>query len=80
MISSSLIFKLIQPNKISEKINAIIIDNNTKVNELDNEQSFNNIFRPYYKLVIQYIYYTHNKFLISNLELGKEKIILMKWI
>ena len=74
LISSSLIFKLIQPNKIPEKINVIIIDNKSKGNELDNRQSFNNLFLPYYKQVIQYGYYTHNIFIISNFELGNEKI------
>ena len=72
VVSSSVISRLIQPNKISEKINVIIIDNksnNSEVN-VDNEQTFNNLFIPYYKKAIQYGYYYHNIFMISNLEIG----------
>ena len=74
IISSSVISRLIQPNKISEKINVIIIDNksNNNINDsnIDNEQSFNNLFLPYYKKVIQYGYYIHNISTCSNLEIN----------
>ena len=76
LICSSVITKLIQPNKISEKINVIIIDNKSKNNELDNEQSFNNLFLPYYKQVIQYGYYIHNISIISNFEIYRDTINL----
>ena len=76
--SSSVLSRLIQPNKISEKINVIIIDNKSSnnINEsnIDNEQSFNNLFLPYYKKVIQYGYYKHNIFLCSNLEINYNEI------
>ena len=71
------LIRLIQPNKIAEKINVIIIDNKYNNNNeyIDNEQSFNNLFLPYYKQVIQYGYYTHNISNISNLELGNKENI-----
>ena len=57
-----LLIRLIQPNKISEKINVIIIDNKSNNNgdHIDNEQTFNNLFLPYYKQVIQFGFYIHN--------------------
>ena len=77
LTTPSLLFKLIQPNKISEKINVIIIDNksNNKGEYIDNEQSFNDLFLPYYKKVIQYGYYIHNISVISNLEIGNKEIL-----
>ena len=73
--SPSFISRLIQPNKISEKINVIIIDNKSNNNTyIDNEQSFNNLFLPYYKKVIQFGYYTHNIFSISNFEIRNNEI------
>ena len=77
LTTSSFISRLIQPNKVSEKINVIIIDNKSNNNEeyIDNEQLFNNLFLPYYKQVIQYGYYTHNIFIISNLDIYNKEIL-----
>ena len=77
IISSSIISRLIQPNKTSEKINVIIIDNksNNSDSNIDNEQTFNNLFIPYYKKTIQYGYYNHNISVISNLEIDNDNII-----
>ena len=71
-----LLIRLIQPNKISEKINVIIIDNKSNNNgdHIDNEQTFNNLFLPYYKQVIQFGFYIHNISIISNLEIGNKEI------
>ena len=46
-----LLLRLIQPNKISEKINVIIIDNKSNNNgeHIDEEQTFNNLFLLHYK-------------------------------
>ena len=76
LVSSSVISRLIQPNKISEKINLIIIDNksNKTDSNVDNEQTLDNLFIPYYKNAIQYGYYNHNIFIISNLEMGNNYI------
>ena len=78
IILPSLLLRLIQPNKVPEKINVIIIDNKSNNNNdayVDNEQSFNNLFLPYYKQVIQYGYYIHNISNINNLEIYKNENI-----
>jgi len=71
-----LLVRLIQPNKISEKINVIIIDNKSNNNGeyIDDEQTFNNLFLPYYKQVIQFGFYMHNISIISNFEIGNKEI------
>jgi len=71
-----LLLRLIQPNKISEKINVIIIDNKSNNNgeHIDEEQTFHNLFLPYYKQVIQFGFYIHNISIISNLEIGNKEI------
>ena len=70
------LLRLIQPNKISEKINVIIIDNKSNNNgeHIDEEQTFHNLFLPYYKQVIQFGFYIHNISIISNLEIGNIEI------
>lgn len=73
-----LLYRIVQPNKISEKINVIIIDNksnNSNGDHIDDEQTFNNLFLPHYKQVIQFGFYLHNIAIISNLEIGNKEII-----
>ena len=46
----------------------IMKDNKSNNNgdHIDNEQTFNNLFLPYYKQVIQFGFYIHNIYIISH--------------